>query len=59
MSLGYNLTAGSSATFSYTGPIGLGYETPRMMQPAIVAGQQYVVTVIGNDALASQVVVAK
>jgi hypothetical protein len=59
MSLGYNLTSGSSATFSYTGPIGLGYEIPRMMQATIVPGQQYAVTVIGTDALASQVVVAK
>jgi uncharacterized protein DUF4382 len=58
-SLGYNLTSGSSATFSYAGPIGLGYETPRMMQATIVPGQQYVVTVIGTGALASQVVVAK
>jgi hypothetical protein len=56
---GYNLTAGSSATFTYTGPLGLGYETPRMMQTVIVPGQQYVVTVIGTDAVASQVVVAK
>ncbi|HME18124.1 MAG TPA: DUF4382 domain-containing protein [Nitrososphaerales archaeon] len=59
LSLGYSLTSGSSATFSYTGPIGLGYEIPRMMQAAIVPGQQYLVTVIGADALASQVVVAK
>jgi len=55
---GYNLTAGSSATFTYSGPIGLGYESPRMMQTAIVSGQQYVVTVIGTGSLASQVVVA-
>ena len=56
---GYNLTEGSSATFSYTGPVGLGYESPMMMQKGVIAGQQYVVTVIGTDALASQVVVAE
>jgi len=59
LSGGYNLTAGSSATFSYSGPIGLGYEFPRMMQTSVESGQQYMVTVIGTDALASQVVVAK
>jgi hypothetical protein len=52
---GYNLTAGSKAAFSYSGPINLGFFR---MQSSIVPQQQYVITVIGTDALASQVVVA-
>jgi len=61
--LGYNLTAGSTATFSYTGPIGVSLPFPGMGHvkgiPIVTSSQQYLITVIGTDALASQVVVAK
>ena len=55
---GYRLMAGSSATFTYTGTINLGFSLGIMMQHTVVSGQQYLVTVVGTDALASQVVVA-
>src|SRR5712691_1076446 len=59
---GYNLTAGASATLSYKGTITLGFNL-HIVQPlqggqSIVPGQQYLVSVLGDEALASQVVVA-
>src|SRR3989449_10673748 len=59
---GYNLTIGASGTLTYTGNITLGFNIP-YVQPlqagqSIVPGQQYLVSVIGDEALASQVVVA-
>src|SRR3989449_4770468 len=59
---GYNLTIGASGTLNYTGNITLGFNVP-YVQPlqagqSIVPGQQYLVSVIGDEALASQVVVA-
>ena len=59
---GYNLSAGASATLSYKGTITLGFNL-HIVQPlqggqSIVPGQQYLVSVLGDEALASQVVVA-
>jgi len=59
---GYNLTIGASGTISYTGTITLGFRL-HIVQPlqggqSIVPGQQYLVSVLGDEALASQVVVA-
>jgi hypothetical protein len=59
---GYNLTAGASGTLGYKGTITFGFNLP-IVQPlqtglSIVPGQQYQVSVIGDEALASQVVVA-
>src|SRR2546427_8924370 len=58
----YNLTAGSSATLSYKGTITLGFilhiVQPLQAGQSIVPGQQYLVSVLGDEALASQVVVA-
>ncbi len=59
---GYNLTAGASATLGYKGTITLGFNL-HIVQPlqggqSIVPGQQYLVSVLGDEALASQVVVA-
>ncbi len=56
---GYNLTAGASATLSYQGTITLGFQLVQLDSgQSIVPGQQYLVTVIGDEALASYVVVA-
>lgn len=55
---GQNLTAGSSATYIYSGQINLGFSFEGSFTRAVVSGQQYLITVIGTDALASQVVVA-
>jgi len=56
---GYTLAAGASTTLSYTGMVTLGFQF-QSIQPvqSIVPGQQYLVTVLGDEALASQVVVA-
>ena len=59
---GYNLTAGASGTLSYKGTITFGFSLP-IVQPlqtgqSIVPLQQYLVSAIGDEALASQVVVA-
>jgi hypothetical protein len=54
-SSGYSLPAGGTATFSFTGQVILGLGKQGQ---GIVAGQQYLVTVLGTDALASTVVVA-
>src|SRR3989441_10621572 len=59
---GYNLTAGASGTLSYKGSIALGFHLaivqPLQTGQSIVPGQQYLVSVLGDEALASQVVVA-
>lgn len=60
---GYNLTVGASGTLGYKGAITLGFNVPVVVQPlqtgqSIVPGQQYLVSVLGDEALASQVVVA-
>ncbi|MCS4539708.1 MAG: DUF4382 domain-containing protein [Thaumarchaeota archaeon] len=55
---GYNLTTGATATLSYNGEIVLGLGPKNPNSQTIVAGQQYLVTVVGQDALASVVVVA-
>jgi len=60
---GYNLTVGASGTLGYKGTITLGFNVPVVVQPlqtgqSIVPGQQYLVSVLGDEALASQVVVA-
>lgn len=52
---GYSLPAGGTATFSFAGQVSLGFG---MQAQRIVAGQQYLITVLGTDALASTVVVA-
>lgn len=54
--LGYNLTVGGSYSFSYTGAIQLGFGLTRGLE--IVPGQQYLVTVLGDQAIASYVVTA-
>ncbi len=67
--MGYNLTAGASQTLTYTGEIPLGYGLPSTLPVhpttsnsttgvSVVAGQQYLITVVGEQALASTVVVA-
>lgn len=56
-SSGYNMTAGATATFTYSGQINLGF-TRQFVNQSVVAGQQYMVTVMGNDSLAGYVVVA-
>jgi len=50
---GYNLTKGSSATFSYNHQI----FTAEALSP-IISGQQYVITVLGTQAVASIIVTA-
>ena len=56
---GYSLTAGASATLSYQGTITLGFQLQKIAAgQSVVPGQQYLVTVIGDEALASYVVVA-
>jgi uncharacterized protein DUF4382 len=55
---GYNLTAGSSATFAYSGTINLGFAFTGGLTHPVVSGQKYLVTVIGTDTIATQVVVA-
>lgn len=58
MPLGLNLSAGASASLSYNGPIRLGFLGPEVDQAIIVPHQQYLITVLGTQALASYVVVA-
>lgn len=55
---GYSLAANTTASFSYSGQINLGFSFGSIAPRMIVSGQQYLVTVIGEDALAGQVVVA-
>ena len=54
---GYNLTAGASASFSYSGTIELSFGL--LSQPqGITSGTTYWVTVIGDDAVATTAVTA-
>ncbi len=57
--VGYNLTAGSSATFTYNGQIVIGYPALKgSVSSSIASGQEYVITVLGAEAVASTVVAA-
>lgn len=57
--VGYDLTVGSSVTFTYSGQIVIGYPAlARSMSGPIIAGQRYVATVLGTEAVASIVVTA-
>jgi len=56
--VGMNLTAGSSTTLSYKGSISFGFLSILKSQGSVVAHQQYLVTVVGTQAVASFVVVA-
>jgi len=59
VSEGYNLNAGASATLSYSGAITFGFHLPsNQVGLSTVLGQQYLVTALGDEALASYVVVA-
>ncbi len=58
MSAGYDLTAGSSVTLSYSGPIDLG-GLGMMQQQGVSSGQQYLVNVISTDGISSLTVLAK
>jgi hypothetical protein len=49
---GYNLTAGGTATFSYSGAITLGFGILTQAQP-VSQGNSYWITVIGDEAIAS------
>lgn len=57
---GYNMTAGSAFTFTFSGsvgqPIALGFGVTKAM--TIMQGERYLITVIGDQALSSFVVVA-
>lgn len=55
---GLNLSASESAVLSYEGLISLGFLSPAAEQGGVVSHQQYLVTVIGTQAVASFVVVA-
>jgi hypothetical protein len=58
---GYNLTAGSSVTLRYRGAVTLGFwfaPRPQSGVSQVVPGEQYMVTVIGTEAVASYIVVA-
>jgi hypothetical protein len=57
---GFNLSSGATTTIAYHGSIILGFAQLNVKLPTgqIVAGQQYLVTVFGDKALASSVVTA-
>ena len=59
---GYQLAAGKSVTLTFTGTVSLGFSLRQMPQstsaPGVVSGDQYDITVIGQQALAAYVVVA-
>jgi len=55
---GYNMTVGGSATLSYSGPVVLGFGLQPNLPFVLVPGDQYVLTVIGENAVASTTVVA-
>ena len=58
-SQGYNLTSGASGTVSYKGTITYGFSLANIQSgQSITPGNQYLVSVLGDEALASQVVVA-
>jgi len=54
---GYNLDVEDSKTFTYSGQISLNLRA-RIHQQGVVPGQQYLITVVGQEALASMVVIA-
>jgi Domain of unknown function (DUF4382) len=56
--VGYNLTSGASTTLTYSGSINLGFLSLMKQQGSVVPHEQYLVTVIGTQAIASYVVVA-
>jgi hypothetical protein len=57
--VGYNLTVESSATFTFSGHIVIGYPALRESTSSmVVSGQQYVITALGTKAVASTVVMA-
>jgi len=56
---GFNLAKGTSATLSYSGVVTFGFNLlNHRLNTSIVPGQQYLVTLLGDEALASYVVVA-
>jgi len=55
---GYNLTKGSSTTFSYSGQIVIGFSFFGLLPTSIVSGDSYAITVLGTQAVASTVVTA-
>jgi hypothetical protein len=55
---GYHLVAGQSFTFAYSGPIVFGFSLPKLSPQGVVSGDQYRITVVGQQALAQYVVVA-
>ena len=57
---GYQLAAGKSVTLTYTGSItfGLGIHFMNMVLPGVISGDQYEITVVGQQALAATIVVA-
>ncbi len=59
---GYQLGAGKSVTLTFTGTVSLGFSLRQMLQSqsaqGVVSGDQYDITVIGQQALAAYVVVA-
>ena len=56
---GYQIGAGKSVTLSYTGSITFGWMMhPGLTPPGVIAGDQYDITVVGQQALAATIVVA-
>jgi hypothetical protein len=55
---GFNLSKGASVTLTYSGPVQLGFSMGMLPVQTVVSGQQYILTVIGDESLASYVVVA-
>lgn len=55
---GLNLSAGGSGTLTYAGQIGLGFLNSTAQQGSVITQQQYLITVIGTQTVASLVVVA-
>lgn len=56
--VGYSIASGASATFTYSVQIQLGFGMGMRQSNTIVSGQQYLVTVMGDGALASYVATA-
>ena len=57
--VGYSLAANQSVALSYSGLIQLGLRLPPGAQiGTVTAGQQYVITVVGEGALAGAIVTA-
>lgn len=57
-STGYTLTAGQSVTLTYSGTISFGFAFGGKTPPGVLSGDQYQVSVVGQEALAETVVVA-